>query len=221
MRYGILALVVLAVMALGQELNSTDMEAVGSETEQEITAPSSIEVNEVFRAETVEELEASLTDGYPMPWLAEILNDESIPEEDRYWLDCRVRAAIARDLHMFYDRDGNPVHIDADYMHPGEDYWREHLIVNPPGVEFMYDSPNQSSDLPYMETTSQPGYILNLYGEKVGDIAITRDRVWLARDASVGITRTGHSSGGSTLDHACFLYPDGCRPDRSHTIFGG
>ena len=167
-----------------------------------------IEVVEVFRAETPAELEASLTDGYPMPWLEEILSNESIPEEDRYWLDCRVRAAIARDLHLFYDRNGNPIHIECDYMHPGEDYWREHFIVNPLGESFRYDSPDRPSDLPFMETADQPGYILNLYGERVGDISITRDRVWLSRDASVGIFRTGHTDGISS-DRACFLYPDG------------
>jgi len=70
-------------------------------TVEEQTA-SNIEVVEVFRAETPEELEVSLTDGYPMPWLEEILNNESIPEEDRYWLDCRVRAVIAQDLHLFF-----------------------------------------------------------------------------------------------------------------------
>ena len=165
---------------------------------------SNIEVVEIFRAETTEELEAALTDGYPMPWLEEILNDESIPEEDRYWLDCRVRAAIARDLNLFYDRDGNPVYIEADYMHPGEDYWREHFIINLPGDSYRYDSP----ELP-TRITDQPGYIVNLYGEQVGDIALSRCRIWLARDASVGIGITDFSSSGRRANSACFLYPDG------------
>ncbi|MBD3277973.1 MAG: hypothetical protein GF388_06725, partial [Candidatus Aegiribacteria sp.] len=143
---------------------------------------SSLEAVEVFWAETPEELEALLVDGYPMPWLEELLNDESIPEEDRYWLDCRMRAAIARDLHTFFDRDGNPVHIECDYMHPGEDYWREHFIVNPEGESIQYDSPDLPKDI-----TDQPGYIVNLYGERVGELALSRSRVWLARDASVGL----------------------------------
>lgn len=167
-----------------------------------------IQVTELFRAETPDELEAALTDGYPMPWLAEILADTTIPEEDRYWLDCRMRAAIARDLNLFFDRNGDWVEIECDYMHPGEDYWREHFIVNPPGESFRYDSEDRPGDLPYMEMEAQPGYIVNLYGETVGNIAITRDRVWLSRDASVGIFRTGESD-GINLNRACFLYPDG------------
>ncbi len=179
-------------------------------TTSEEQTVSNIEVVEIFRAETPQELEAALTDGYPMPWLEEILNDESIPEEDRYWLDCRVRAAIARDLNLFYDRDGNPIHIECDYMHPGEDYWREHFIVNPPGESFRYDEPDRPANIPYAEYEASPGYIVDLYGETVGEIAITRDRVWLSRDASVGIYRTGsHHGGGMYYDHACLLYPDG------------
>lgn len=167
-----------------------------------------IQVTELFRAETPAELEAALVDGYPMPWLAEVLADSTIPEEDRYWLDCRMRAAIARDLNLFFDRDGNRVEIDCDYMHPGESYWREHFIVNPPGESFRYDSENRPADVPFMQMEAQPGYIVNLYGERVGDIAITRDRVWLSRDASVGIFRTGNTD-GIGYNRACFLYPDG------------
>ncbi|NOQ22440.1 MAG: hypothetical protein GQ565_07305 [Candidatus Aegiribacteria sp.] len=165
---------------------------------------SDLEIVEVFRAETPEELEAALTDGYPMPWLEEILSDESIPEEDRYWLDCRVRAAIARDLSLFFDRDGNPVHIECDYMHPGEDYWREHFIVNLPGESYRFDSPDMPTGI-----TDQPGYIVNLFGERVGDIALSRSRIWLARDASVGIGICDYSWDGRRANSACFLYPDG------------
>lgn len=173
-----------------------------------------IQVTELFRAETPEELEAALEDGYPMPWLAEVLADSTIPEEDRYWLDCRMRAAIARDLNLFFDRDGERVLIECDYMHPGESYWREHFIVNPPGESFRYDSDNRPADVPYMEMEAQPGYIVNLYGERVGDIAITRDRVWLSRDASVGIFRTGNTD-GIGYNRACFLYPDGSFREQS------
>ncbi|MBD3278873.1 MAG: hypothetical protein GF388_11290, partial [Candidatus Aegiribacteria sp.] len=87
------------------------------------------EVVELFRAETIDELEASLTDGYPYPWLEETLRDESIPWEDRYWLDRRTRAAISQNLHVFYDTDNNPIYVDADAVFPGEYYWREHMIV--------------------------------------------------------------------------------------------
>lgn len=89
---------------------------------EEGQAAKNIEVIEIFRAETTEELEASITNGYPMPWLEEILNDESIHEEDRYWLDCRVRAIIAIDLHTFFDIEGNPITFEADWIMPGEHY---------------------------------------------------------------------------------------------------
>ena len=55
-----------------------------------------IEVAELFPGRTLEELEAALVDGYPMPWLAEVLADSTIPEDDRYWLDCRMRAVTPR-----------------------------------------------------------------------------------------------------------------------------
>ena len=174
------------------------------EETQPLTNYDNFEVTELFRAETIEDLEASLTDGYPMPWLEEILKDTTIPWEDRYWLDCRVRAAMVRDLHLFYDKNGSTVSIEYDYLHPGEDYWRENFIINPPGESYWYDSP----DLP-TRIADQPGYIMNLYGEKVGDIAMTRCRVWLSRDASAAITTTGIEPGGYRADNACFLYPDG------------
>ncbi|NLH79058.1 MAG: hypothetical protein GX465_18720 [Acidobacteria bacterium] len=191
-----------------------------------------IQVTELFRAETPEELEAALADGYPMPWLAEILADSTIPEEDRYWLDCRMRAAIACNLHLFYDREGNPVRVDAEWMAPGEDYWQEHIMVNiledaeieqEPGaplsdfegmlleIERLRNPPVYSPDRPAM-MSSDPGLIMNLFGERVGELAVVNNEVELSRDASVGAIQSG---GNEALEHrqrqpfACFLYPDG------------
>jgi hypothetical protein len=190
------------------------------------------QVIELFRADTPEELEVALVDGYPMPWLAEILADSTIPEEDRYWLDCRMRAAIAQDLHLFFDRDGNPVHIDAEWIAPGEEYWREHMMVNlleedefeqePQApltdeegmlleMERLRHPPVYSPDRPAM-MSSDPGLILDLYGEQVGELAVVNNEVVLSRDASVGAVQSG---GNEALEHrqrqpyACFLYPDG------------
>jgi hypothetical protein len=175
-----------------------------AERAEEVSNMSEVEVVELFHAETPEELEAALTDGYPMPWLEDILSDETIPEEDRYWLDCRVRAAIAQDLHLFYDRDDNPVYVEADYIGPGEDYWREHMMVNPLGNNDVPDEDRPTRAL------ADPGYILDLFGNRVGQLAEVRGFVSLSRDASIAAV----VSGGRTLEYlrepfACFMYPDG------------
>lgn len=153
------------------------------------------EVVELFRAETIDELEAAITDGYPMPWLEEILRDESIPWEDRYWLDCRMRSIFAQDLHLFFDRDGNRIEMEADFIIPGEDYWREHLMINPPG----------ESDLPRELRPStfyaDPGIILDRFGNRVGELAEVFRSVTMSRDASIAAVISG--------SNACFMYPDG------------
>ncbi len=166
---------------------------------------SNIEVVEIFRAETAEELEASLTDGYPMPWLEEILNDESIPEEDRYWLDCRVRAEIAQDLNLFFNEEGDLVFYEADRIRSGEDYWRECFIVNPPGVDEQVADPPEGQ-------TSGIGILVDHFGNEIGEIAISNSNSMLSRDGSVGVTQSGIQdmrSFGPGLMNLCFFYPDG------------
>ena len=172
-------------------------------TTAEEQAASNIEVVEIFRAETTEELEAALTDGYPMPWLEEILSDENIPEEDRYWLDCRVRAVIAQDLHLFFDEEGNPVYIEAGYILPGEDYWRECFIINLPGNEPVADPP--------VGHWAGKGLLVDRYGNEIGEIAISNSDSKLSRDGSVGVTQSGiqDSNFGPGLMNLCFFYPDG------------
>ena len=161
-------------------------------------------VVELFRAETPEELEAAVANGYPMPWLAEVLSDESIPEEDRYWIDCRMRAAIAQDLHLFFDRRGNPVRVSAAYIGPGEDYWREHLMVSPVGAR---DLPEENRPT---RSIGGRGYILDVYGDRVGALAEARALVSLDRDASFAAIPSGGSSMLSYQEpFACFMYPDG------------
>ncbi|NOQ23537.1 MAG: hypothetical protein GQ565_12940 [Candidatus Aegiribacteria sp.] len=193
MKSAIIIIVVLAIAAMAQ------------------TETSSLRVEEVFSVETAEELEASLTDGYPMPWLEEILNDESIPQEDRYWLDCRVRAVIAQDLHLFFDEEGNPVHIETDWIAPGEDYWRENFMVNPAGEPFLYDSPDRPTNV-----FSEPGFLVNRFGEEIGQLAMTHRGIRLSRDASIGVTLSGrYPLPGCPIRvltescFACLLFPDG------------
>ncbi len=156
-------------------------------------------VVELFKAETIEDLEEAVSNGYPMPWLAEILSDETIPEEDRYWLDCRMRSIFAQDLYVFFDNDGNRIAVEADYIIPGEDYWREHLMVNPPG----------DSDVPpeFRPSTiyADPGYILDRFGNKVGELAEVFRSVTMSRDASIAAV----ISSNERESLACFMYPDG------------
>ena len=172
-----------------------------------LTDYDNFEVTELFRAETIEELEASSTDCYPFPWLEETLRDESVPWEDRYWLDCRVRAAIVQNTHTFYDTENNPVHIDANGVFPGEFYWREHMIVDPAG----WNAP-EGLQRPSSLDSWDIGHLYNLFGYQVGEIALAvPNHVSLSRDASIGVICSG---GNDIYDpfsqpHACLMYPDG------------
>ena len=198
---------------------------------QEFTAEG-YDVVELFRAETTEDLETATINGYPMPWLEEILSDETIPEEDRYWLDCRIRSVIAQELHLFFDREGNPFHIEASWIGPGEHYWQEHMMVRPvlqgegisrqmPDESDFQDLLAEEADRGHAEEAfsensptlmpDPPGEILNLYGEHVGDLAVVNRFVSLSRDASIGAVQSG---GNNRMDYrhrtpyACILYPD-------------
>ena len=178
-----------------------------SERAEEVSSTSEVEIVELFHAQTPEELEAALTDGYPMPWLEEILNDESIPEEDRYWLDCRMRAHVAKYLHRFYDRNGNPVEIEAEWISPGEHYWQEHLMVNPVGEDYAIATiPDY---LP--KFTGEPGTIVNLYGEQTGEMALTQRGIIMSRDGTIAVLKTGRGDPmhPGAPNYACFLYSDG------------
>jgi hypothetical protein len=141
---------------------------------------SNLTVEEVFSVETTQELEAALTDGYPMPWLAEILEDETIPEEDRYWLDCRVRAAIAMDLHLFYDREGNSVAYDAEWIMPGENYWRETFVLSPFGNEIISHPVEFGGNL-----RGEISQLINHFGNKIGETALTARGFRSSRDGSI------------------------------------
>lgn len=164
------------------------------------------EVVELFRAVTIEELEAALPETYPMPWLEETLRDTGIPWEDRYWLDRRVRAAISQNLHVFYDTEGNPVHVDADGIFPGEFYWREHMIADPEG----WNVP-EGAERPVALENWDIGHLYNAYGERVGEIAVPVPVIALSRDGNIGVI----TSGGNDSHHprrqplACFLHSDG------------
>ncbi len=193
-----------------------------SSTEQEL-APYTI-----ITVDTVEDLENYLSEGYPTPEIQAILDDESIPQEDRYWLDCRMRSTIAQMLHRFYDQEGNVIELDAAWIAPGEDYWQEVMMVHPPVPQRERSSPETTggvtvvprpsvrpemrSDGPTVPVHVRSGDLYNLYGEQFGEIAIALERVSTSRDGSVAIKRTGSGRhfmfpGGSLF--FCFMYPDG------------
>ena len=172
-----------------------------------LTEYDNFEVTELFRAVTIEELETSLTDGYPMTWLEETLKDETIPWEDRYWLDCRMRSAIAQNTHTFFNPAGSPVHVEADGIFPGELYWRENMIVDPEGWYAPEGTPR-----PTAVNSWDIGLILNPYGRKIGEIAAAIPlAVFTSRDASTGVLVTGGNSIHSPNEqpYACFMKSDG------------
>ncbi|MCD4847960.1 MAG: PQQ-like beta-propeller repeat protein [Candidatus Aegiribacteria sp.] len=175
-------LMILVVIAATQVTASGVYDIIESlaERAEEASVSSEVEVIELFHAETPEELEAALTDGYPMPWLEEILNDESIPEEDRYWLDCRVRAAIAQDLHLFYDREGNPIHVEAAWIKPSEGYWRESFMISPIGDQSLSYPVEGGGHL-----HGEPGSLVDSYGNEIGQYSITALGFRGSRDGSL------------------------------------
>ncbi|NOQ22001.1 MAG: PQQ-binding-like beta-propeller repeat protein [Candidatus Aegiribacteria sp.] len=184
MKSAIIIIAVLAIAAMAQ------------------TETSSLRVEEVFSVETAEELEASLTDGYPMPWLAEILEDETIPEEDRYWLDCRVRAVIAQDLHLFFDEEGNPVHIEADWIKPSENYWRESFLITSPSRESNEYQVDFGGSF-----DGRPGIIVGSHGDRIGEVSISGLLLSGSKDGSLFATSINQISGyGYRL---ILLYSDG------------
>ena len=172
-----------------------------SSTEQEL-APYTI-----ITVDTVEDLENYLSGGYPTPEIQAILDDESIPQEDRYWLDCRMRSTIAQMLHRFYDQEGNIIELDAAWIAPGEDYWQEVMMVHPPVADEEQPStestggitvvprpsirPEMRSDGPTVSINVKSGDLYNLYGEEVGQLAAILEEINTSRDGSIAAIRTG------------------------------
>lgn len=161
----------------------------------------------ILAADSAEELEALLADGYPTPGIRAILEDESIPLEDRYWLDCRIRSAMAQILHRFYDKSGNAVELDAEWILPGELYWQEMMMVKPQG-----ESDWLPETMPVFIRSVKPGYVYNLFGEKTGLLAAADRFARTSRDGSVTVMKTGTGRdrvyrGGDMF--FCFLYRDG------------
>jgi len=155
-------------------------------------------ITELFRAETPGELEAAIAGGYPMPWLEEVLADTTIPCEDWEWLDHRMRAAFAQELHLFFDEEGTPVPWDAEWVLPSEDYWRETFFVRATGTEHV------TYPIEFGGTFGgTPADIVNAFGEKIGFIAVSGALLNGARDGS--LYATALTDGNRLL----LFYPDG------------
>ena len=201
MRYLLMMLMVITTTQVTASGVYDIIESLAERAEQ-ATTTSEVEVVEIFKAESPEELEAALTDGYPMPWLEEILNDESIPEEDRYWRDCRVRAVYAQDLHLFFNEEGNPVHVEADWIKPAEGYWREtFLVASPDRVSHSYQVDFGGS------FGGRPGIIVGSYGDRIGEIAISGLLLSGSKDGSLFATSINQISDYSY--RLILFYPDG------------
>lgn len=172
-----------------------------------------------------EELEALLAGGYPTPEIRAALEDASIPEEDRYWLDCRMRSLIAQMLHRFYDREGNVIEVEAERISPGEKYWQETMMVQHPIVrEEPPPPPTPSSgiqvlsrDPAYVPRLIPANVLYDLYGERIGQQAISSpERASSSRDASITVRREGIGRNVIRLGGELFfsfLYPDGSQRD--------
>lgn len=142
----------------------------------------------VIEVNGCEEFAVLAEEGYSSFCVGELLADESIPQEDRYWLDCRVRSAIAQVAHIVYTDTGDEIVLDADWVYPGESYWQETLIVNPHGDP---DSENSFTDQVTIEGCFESGYLVDLYGTQVGEIALASKRVRLSRSGVSGALQTG------------------------------
>lgn len=166
------------------------------------TDPEEYRAGVIFQAETIDDLERAVAQGYPMPWLSEILEDPTIPEEDRYWLDCRMRAAFAIELHTFFNESGNPATINSEWILPGEDYWRESYVVNPPGyVEGSVSILRSSND------RLNPGYTVDRFGEQIGEFAQVGNTMKLDTSRDGTLSAAAFNTGDGY--HAVFQYSDG------------
>ncbi|PIE52089.1 hypothetical protein CSA37_08520 [Candidatus Fermentibacteria bacterium] len=179
----------------------------------------------ILRTSSKEDLEEYLSFGYPAPELQAILEDESIPEEDRYWLDCRMRSAVAQLLHRFYDRNGNMIEVEAEWIASGEPYWQEIMMVYPPVPERIEPelrpgeirvAPrtccNGHVELratgPALPESIESGLLYNLYGEETGHLIVLPSKSRVSRTGSVATTRTATRPGNSAVN-LCFMYGDG------------
>ncbi len=79
-------------------------------------------------------------------------------------------------------------------------------MVNPVGEDYGFgETPDWMPDY-----AGEPGTVLNLYGEQVGELALVNRMLCLSRDATVGVMKVGLGNPGNTIPcYICFYYLDG------------
>ncbi|HPT25980.1 MAG TPA: UvrD-helicase domain-containing protein, partial [Bryobacteraceae bacterium] len=103
----------------------------------------------------------------------------------------RCPGAVTQAIEAHSADMGDPVRVvqapalevEAEWIAPGEDYWRENFMVNAAGAEYLYDRSDQPTDV-----ISEPGILLDRFGEQIGQLAMVHRGVRLSRDASIGVT---------------------------------
>jgi hypothetical protein len=139
-----------------------------------------------------------------MPWLAEILADTTIPEEDRYWLDCRMRAVIAHERCTFFGRDGMAVRMKAAWVIPCGQYFLESFLIG------LVPEDTSSTSSSVRDDETPQGLYLDRFGEALGAVAHPSTRLRVSRDASVA-AGASYQESSDVSEHTSFalFFPDG------------
>ena len=188
MYFAMLSLI-MPLSFVNNSIKLTDLTADGMYTGDIVaTEPELLNEYVILTIAGVEEFNGMAAQGYSAFGIEFYLEDESIPLEDRHWLNCRLRSAIAQMTHIVYTDEGTAINLDADWVYPGESYWQEVLIVNPPGDN---KSENNFTDQVTIEGYSESGYLIDVYGNRVGNIALASKHAKLSRSGQSGAIQTG------------------------------
>lgn len=112
-----------------------------------------------------------------------------------------MRAAIAIDLQTFFDEDGNRLVYDADWIMPGERYWRETFVLSPDGDQLVTHPVETGGEL-----RGEIGRLVDCRGELIGETALTARGFISSRDGSIWASSLCRVNGDYRL---VLLYSDG------------